>query len=34
MKQTILNLWQKNGTLLMIIQNQIMMQQIKLPNYL
>ena len=31
MKQTILNLWQENGILSMIIQNQIMMQQMKLP---
>ena len=27
----ILNLWQENGTLLMIMQRRIMMQQMKLP---
>ena len=31
MKQTILNLWKENGTLSMIIPNQIMMEQMKLP---
>ena len=31
MKQTILNLWQGNETLSIIIQNEIMMQQMKLP---
>ena len=31
MQQTILDLMQENGILSMIIQNQIMMQQIKLP---
>ena len=31
MKQTIINLWQKHGTLSTIIQNQIMVQQMKLP---
>ena len=30
MKETILNLGQENGTLLMIIQNQIMVQEVKL----
>ena len=30
-KKMILNLWQENGTLSVIIQNQIMMQQMKLP---
>ena len=30
MKETILNLWQENGTLPMINQKQIMMQEIKL----
>ena len=27
----VLNLWQENGTLSMIIQNQIILQQMKLP---
>ena len=31
MQQTILDLMQENGILSMIIQNQIMMQQMKLP---
>ena len=31
MKETILNLWQENGTLSTIIPSQIKMQQIKLP---
>ena len=30
MKQIIQNLWQENGTLLMIIKKQIMMQEMKL----
>ena len=30
MKQTIPNFWRKNGTLSMIIQGQIMMQEMKL----
>ena len=30
MKQTILNLWEENGILLLIIQRKIMIQQIKL----
>ena len=31
MKQTILNLWQENRTLSMIVETQIIMQQMKLP---
>ena len=36
MTETILNLWQENGTLSMIIQNQIMLQQMEevLKSYL